>query len=642
MHWQVGEWLLTLLAAAFLFLLPGWALLRLWPGAARLSRTEQVALGIGIGFALYPVLLLWTDLLGLHPGALYAWLPPLAALSLLIRLRLRRRLAPFLQQQPAQILQRATWSGIALCSVLIALISIRFVAIADLHVPLWGDSLHHTMIARLLIEQGGLFHTWQPYAAMQSFTYHFGFHSHVAVLSWMTGQAPIHAVLLHGQLANSAAVITLYPLALRLHRSRWAGVITLLIAGLLVSMPMFYTNWGRYTQLAGQAILPVAIYLAWEFLTTRDRSWSLLGITALTLAGLVLTHYRVAVFAACFFPASALLIGSNLPWRAWIGRGMLLASATGLLVILWFVRVLSGKLPVILGAITAQSTAGGASAAHTETLNAVGTLSTFLPESIWYTLLISVGWALWQRNRSALLVVLWWLLAALLANPNLLGLPGAGLITNFALLLAAYIPASILVGAAAGWLLQHLPAPGTRIIATLGIIVLACWGMTMRLNDITPTRYTFVTPADLHAAAWIETHTAPDAHFLINGFFPNEAAVVGSDAGWWLPILARRQVTVPPLLYIAEQGPRPDYRQWVNQLYAILYERGLEHPETLELLRERGITHVYIGQQQGTVGNSQAAQRLSAETLTRSPHFRTVYHTEQVWIFAVQLEERQP
>jgi hypothetical protein len=529
---------------------------------------------------------------------------------------------------------------VTLLVVLLAIIVIRFLATMGWHVPLWGDSLHHTMIAQLLIEQNGLFRSWQPYAAMQSFTYHFGFHSHVAVLAWSTGIDTLRIVILTGQIANIAAVFTLYPLALRLGRSRWAGVVALLIAGLLVSIPMTYVNWGRYTQLAGQAILPVAIYLAWEFLTERDRSWALLGITALTLAGLVLTHYRVTVFAACFFPAFVVLVGSHLPWRVWIGRGILLASVTGILVVFWLARILSGKLPTILGAIAAQSMENGGDVARTETLHAINTTARFLPALLWYALLLSIFWALWRRNRSTLVVAMWWLLAFLVVNPYLVGLPGTGTMTNFALFLAAYVPAALLVGTTAGWLLRRLHAPVALACTALVITILTCWGVVMRLNDVNIAPHTFVTAADLRAAAWIEQHTAADAQFLINGFFPNEAAVVGSDAGWWLPLLAHRQTTVPPLLYIAEQGPRPAYRQWVNEVYTTLYTYGIDHPATLELLRERDITHVYIGQQQGTVGYNGTEQRLVAEQLDNSPHFRTVYHHDQVWVFALQPEEK--
>lgn len=111
-----------------------------------------------------------------------------------------------------------------------------------------------------------------------------------------------------------------------------------------------------------------------------------------------------------------------------------------------------------------------------------------------------------------------------------------------------------------------------------------------------------VEPADLRAFDWIRRSTPADARFLVNGFFPNPGVVVGSDGGWWLPLLARRQSTLPPILYIAEQGPRPDYRLWINDLYATIHDLGVTHPQTIARLRERAVTHVYLGQRGGSVG----------------------------------------
>jgi hypothetical protein len=527
------------------------------------------------------------------------------------------------------------WPNTALLVVLAAIIGVRCAAVADLEVPLWGDSVHHAMIAQLIIDRGGLFSSWEPYAAMQSLTYHFGFHSQVAALVWATGAKMPRAVVVSGQIANIAAVFTLYPLALRLGRSRWAGVAALLLAGLLVPMPMSYVNWGRYTQLAGQAILPVGIYLAWELLTARSRSWALLGLTCVTLAGMTLTHYRIAIFAACFFPAFAVLVGIRMPWRTWVGRGALLALGAGALVIPWFVRVLGGKLLSIMLGITAASAASGGVSADTDALNAVGDPLFFLPTLVWWALPMICFWALWRRERGALLVALWWALVTLIVNPQWLRLPGAGTLTNFALLIAAYIPAALLLGAAAGWLLCRLRSPLALAGATLTVAALTLWGASIRLNDVDLNAPAMVAPADLRAATWIEANTPTDARFLINGFFPNAGAVVGSDAGWWLPLIAHRQTILPPLLYISEQGPRPNYREWINQVYATLYKDGINSPETLALLHDRGVTYVYIGQQRGRVGYSGAVEALAPAALLSSHYFRPVYHQDDVWIFAL-------
>ncbi|NTW00544.1 MAG: hypothetical protein HGA19_04460 [Oscillochloris sp.] len=130
--------------------------------------------------ALSPVLLLLTHLIGLNLGSLYAWLPPLIALPVLFW-TLRRHDQP-IAQEAWRIRERGgnVWPNIALLLVMIAIIAVRYMVVTDLEIPVWGDSLHHTMIAQLIIDQGGLFRSWEPYASMQSFTYHFGFHSQVS------------------------------------------------------------------------------------------------------------------------------------------------------------------------------------------------------------------------------------------------------------------------------------------------------------------------------------------------------------------------------------------------------------------------------------------------------------------------------
>lgn len=628
----IQEWSLALLAAAVLFVPPGWAMLRLWSPARWLTLTEQLTLSLGLSMAIYPCLLLATDLIGLHLGRLYAWLPPLLALPLLMQTR-RRTSAPPPHRQLYDDPSR--WSSITLFILIGIIIGVRCLAVAELTIPLWGDSVHHTMIAQLIIDQGGIFQSWEPYAALRTFTYHFGFHSHVAVLTWMTGINVPRAVVLTGQITNAAAVLTLYPLAVRLGQSRWAGVAALLLAGLLAPMPMLYVQWGRYPQLAGQVILPTAVYLAWHFLEAPRRQWGLLPITSIAFAGMLLTHYRIAIFAVLFFPV-LLVVYARQPWREWCARIGLLALTSGALTMPWLLRVLGGQLPVVIGAIVAASATRGAATPGADTLTVMGGPFFFLPAPMWYAMPLVLFWGLWRRARGVVLAAFWWLLILLAANPQVLGLPGAGTLTNFAFLIAAYIPAGLLIGAAAGWMLRRWRKPALQATAALCLIALAWWGAVQRLHELDLTTTAMVTPADLRAIAWIRDHTPPDARFLVNGFFPNAGAVVGSDAGWWLPLLARRATTLPPLLYIAEQGPWPDYRLWINELYATLHTLGPDHPATLALLRERGITHVYLGERQGSVGYEGNDQIITPETLRNSPAFRLVYRQDQVWIFALE------
>jgi hypothetical protein len=106
-----------------------------------------------------------------------------------------------------------------------------------------GADVGRWLSTQLLLDHGGLFTRWAPYAPISSFTYHFGFHSAVAALAWLTGWSASQAVLWGGQILNALATLSLYPLAVRLaDGSRWAGAVAVLLPALLWPMPMFYVN----------------------------------------------------------------------------------------------------------------------------------------------------------------------------------------------------------------------------------------------------------------------------------------------------------------------------------------------------------------------------------------------------------------
>ena len=181
----------------------------------------------------------------------------------------------------------------------------RLQAVAGLEIPLWWDSVHHTAIVQLMLDNGGIFSSWEPYYPLSTFTYHFGFHATAAGLAWLSGLAAPAAVLLLGQVLNACSVPVAYLLAERLTGRAWAGVVAALVTGLVSLMPAYYVNWGRYTQLAGQIILPVAAVLTVE--AVERGGWRRLLTAAVLAAGLALTHYRVAVFYGAFVVAFALV-----------------------------------------------------------------------------------------------------------------------------------------------------------------------------------------------------------------------------------------------------------------------------------------------------------------------------------------------
>jgi hypothetical protein len=302
------------------------------------------------------------------------------------------------------------------------------------------------------------------------------------------------------------------------------------------------------------------------------------------------------------------------------------------IVLPWFVRTFGGKIVEIVA--HQLTTAPARLSTFSVQYNAIGNLSTYMAPLVWLLLAVAVAVGLWQRRRGAAIVSLWWFLLFLVTNPQALRLPGSGVITNFALFIAIYIPAGILIGDLVGWAVDWI---GPRVwVHVLLVSVLAAGGLAgayRRAEDVRIEQHALALQPDVEAMAWIRANTPQDARFLVNSFFAyGGSVIVGSDGGWWMPLLAGRVNTVPPLNYSAEQGPWPEYRLWVNELTAMIQERGVADPITIGELRKRGITHVYIGQQQGRV-NYGGPHVLSPNTLRDSPSYRPVYHQDKVWVF---------
>jgi hypothetical protein len=161
-------------------------------------------------------------------------------------------------------------------------------------------------------------------------------------------------------------------------------------------------------------------------------------------------------------------------------------------------------------------------------------------------------------------------------------------------------------------------------------------GARQRFGDYRPDLHAFVTRPDVRAAEWLQANSPPGARFLVNDFFAyGGGLLVGSDAGWWLPLLTGHLTTLPPMTYGSEQGTqRSDFLKFVNTQAAIVEHFGVQSPKALQVLRANGVTHVFLGQRQGRVGLP-AASWLNPADFLNSPDYRLIYHQDRVYIFEI-------
>jgi hypothetical protein len=262
---------------------------------------------------------------------------------------------------------------------------------------------------------------------------------------------------------------------------------------------------------------------------------------------------------------------------------------------------------------------------------------------------VLIGLSIWKHWRSTIFITIWWLFLFLLANPQWLNLPGMGVLSTFAVMISLYFPASVIIGSSIGWLVGALQGTGepdnldrwtTKQYLTAGlpvlltqIVVLTIFVNTqIRTREISYADFSLATRPDVRAAEWIKQNLPADSKLLVNSFFAfNDTAIVGSDGGWWLPILANRQTNLPPLAYITEKSARQDYASWTNSLTESIENKGINHPDIIQELRLRGIQYLYIGQKQGGVNST--SRLLQPETLLTNPQYQPVYHQDRVWVF---------
>jgi hypothetical protein len=242
-------------------------------------------------------------------------------------------------------------------------------------------------------------------------------------------------------------------------------------------------------------------------------------------------------------------------------------------------------------------------------------------------------WGFWRRDKHAIWVTAWTASLFALANPNVLGLPGIGLVNNGTVVMALYIPGSILAGFLVSYLGKSVTSARERWPSlgwlkrwlgyglAVAMILVSLWGAGGTAQLLTPETF-FVTPSDLKATTWIRQNVPQDAVFAINTHFWLSYAAIGTDAGYWIPFLTGRQTTLPPMLY--SEGSY-EYVDEVNAL-ARATAKLCEDAEALSTLMENGVTHVYVGQRGGC---------LRPQKLLDSPNYEAVYHQDGVWVFEV-------
>jgi hypothetical protein len=490
------------------------------------------------------------------------------------------------------------------------------------------------MITQLIIDQGAVPSSYEPYVPVSRFTYHFGFHTVAAWFHWLTGEPTPRSVVLVGQIINALVVLTTYLFAGRLFRNPVSGLTAALIVGLFSHMPVIFVNWGRYTQLSGQIVLPVLMILTIEALDlsqVRVSRWLLVGILGV---GLFLIHIRVFLFFAIF---AGLLFGDKLI-QAWPKpdqfKRLLVGSLTiGLTMLVidapWLWRFYHGfgqKVVQVVGEGYQPTTQAAYLVFELQQLFSYG----MRPE--WYFFAVVGGiWGIFKKEPYIWLLLVWTF--ALFGAANLHVLEVSPLFSNRVVIICLYLPIASLAGYFFGQLpvkfspkLSRHSSRTIRKLQWVAILILLIVMLVAAFNLtklITPENG-FVQPADSEAMQWLQAHIPANTLFFINTHFWTPIVAEGTDGGYWIPLLTGRQTITPAQIYSSDGSP--EYADFINQRAREFVE--VSSPEQFwQAIIKYNITHIYLGSRQSG---------LSPDIFLNYPtRFKTLYAKDHVWIFQV-------
>jgi len=659
--------LLGALTSLAVFVIPGYALTQLLLPRGLLCQTDRLCIACGVSLAIIPLQLLILTWLGIPSGPFSILATLLLALAAIASQYVARRYRPkgdfslFQDEQASRANEQRTTETASpalistnctrnikrlehktpleeglLLVVFVVTLALRLAVVEGVNYPPGGDGYHHTLISQIIHDTGLIPQSYRPYAPLDRFTYHFGFHSLVAAWVWLT-QLPVpRSTVLVSQIINALTVPTLYIFTKTLTGRKEAGLFAAMVAGLVTVMPAYYVNWSRNTQLTANVMLPVVLVALTQVLEAQAavrRRWCVLA--AILWAGLFLTHYTVwahgMIFLVVYF---VIWLVAGTRKCGWQGLGWLAICISGgtLLVLPWmwhmakeflYVKYIQAAALSLLDDTERQQTIIASTAPVAWEWFFIYVLRPF------QAVLVYLGTLVGMRTHPRLVMNLvgWFGALFVLSTPAWSGLPhNFSLYNNFAVAIALYLAAAPMAALLLLYVVDHIDKLWStgRLLFTMGTVMVACVMATTWQPRLLNPNQVFVTPADEKAARWISAHLPEDARFAVRPFFATPVVVAGIDGGYWLPYLTGRQVSVPPMSYYAEGDLKylervfEFFREW-RQMQSI--------SDLITILRRYDFAYVYIG------ASNPDNRR---EILLYAPEFEVLYDSDGVAILKLR------
>ncbi len=632
-----GHWWL-IFPLAIVLLLPGWliyAILSPINVNEQSDSSDRLAIAVGLSMAFIPLLMAWTSAIKLPWGRLGLLFAAGMMLALMIWQLIRHK-----GNKP-----KLNWYVVILFVIFATALIVRLIMVRDLAAPAWVDSVHHSLLTRIIMEQGGYPDNYAPYIDIDNAGYHPGFHSLLASFQWLTNLNALDAMKLFGQVLNALSVIAVYLFTKSLTQDRLAGLLAAMITAYFTPMPAYYASWGRYTQLAGLLILPVSfslVKMSSAFYVNKKFVWKPLLLAAVASAGLFLTHYRVVVFLGCLLLADYISRSveeiiqnyktnkgdtwlrevSRISLREIMGIALITLVST-ILLLPWLPSALSTF--IIPKAVIWQ---GGEQALFSGFSWAF--LTTAWGKYTLYLAGLGLIWSIFRKPSFAFTIILWTIFLFFLANQDALGI-FPSFINNTSVEIGLFMPISALGGhiisqiVQLGW--KVIPKQFKPIYIACLVVsgVLVSWIAVRQLLPIlNPVTFLF-RQADQPALTWISENIPQDETVLINPFNWGYGIYAGNDGGFWITPIAGIRSMPPPVFYGMDNNV--DRIQGISRFSQQIIDQSQDANSLHDLLKAHNIGYVYIGARGGV---------LSPRRLQNNPLYQTLYHQDGTWVFQVK------
>lgn len=611
---HVVEWF-KLFFSIFVFLGPGFALVIVLNKEFVKSPLHLFVLSLASSVALWAILLAWLKFIGFRINTSFVWI--FFLLGWIIGI----------------VYLKFHWKSVALnhYSLTISHISLfLFTAIIGLLVA-WGirhnvagsgsDSYHHTLISQLIYNNGGLPNNYQPANdEVISFSYHYGYHATMAALMWLSGWGSRLMVLASGPLLIMFVALGIGLFTEELTNQPSAGTIAGIFTGLICVFPVYFLNWGRYSQLAALAVVPVFFSLIVNYYNEYSShiDTGKIAYLAFLATGITLLHYRVTIMVAIAVITSLFFIKNDNIYNLKKNIKFLIPMTIAVILALFFI---SPWLWLVY-----ESHKFGFSFHLAEpnatyySIQRLGVDVLEYPTNKIVLVIISAGlvFGFYKQKWFVHWLTIWTCVMILVSGPKFL----SSSMDTISVVISLFVPAAIITGWFINELINKFSHRFRSSLIFLMLVFLVWSGSAVPNKNL--TGQSFVTLEDLGAAEWIKANVPPNAYFMVNtyqfGFSDN--FVIGIDAGYWLPLLAQRRVVTLPMVSDIERFKDQNGNQNLLDLNNLHGE--LTTSEAISLMSNLGITHVYIGQRQGPI---------KKDRLLSSDHYKLIYSDDGVSIF---------